>query len=219
VPDGAPRLRRCASQHDARRATGPLLAPHRLIVSSFPPPGGPPGYPPPPPAYPTFPASAYSPPTQCAGFWIRVATSLLDGLFGQLVMLPFLVPFFVLVQNTFVCRETRTDFGYTQNDCTLEHPGRFVAAMVIFSVGELIWIVLNIRWIAHRGQSLAMRITNLRVVRPDTMRPIGTGRSIGRFFASVLSGICCCLGYLWAAWEPRHRTWHDMICDTIVIQE
>jgi uncharacterized RDD family membrane protein YckC len=48
--------------------------------------------------------------------------------------------------------------------------------------------------------------------------PPGAARAFGRMVASILSGIPFGLGYLWAAWHPEKRTWHDSLAGTWVIK-
>jgi len=43
------------------------------------------------------------------------------------------------------------------------------------------------------------------------------GRSIGRYFATLLSGLTLCIGYLMAAFTERKQGLHDLICDTVVV--
>jgi uncharacterized RDD family membrane protein YckC len=35
---------------------------------------------------------------------------------------------------------------------------------------------------------------------------------------SSLSALPFFLGYLWMLWEPRKRTWHDIVADSLVVQ-
>jgi len=48
--------------------------------------------------------------------------------------------------------------------------------------------------------------------------PIGTGRGVGRFFARLLSGLVCFVGYLWMLWNPDSQAWHDIIVDSYVVK-
>ena len=54
-------------------------------------------------------------------------------------------------------------------------------------------------------------------------RPTRTGivtaylRAFGRFWAEMLSGLVCAIGYIIAAFDDEKRSMHDHICDTRVI--
>jgi uncharacterized RDD family membrane protein YckC len=74
-----------------------------------------------------------------------------------------------------------------------------------------------------RGGTFGQTLLGLRVVRAIDGGPIDGGMSCIRalvfyaesFFASWLIGL---LGFVWAAFEPRKRAWHDMAAGTVVIQ-
>jgi uncharacterized RDD family membrane protein YckC len=48
--------------------------------------------------------------------------------------------------------------------------------------------------------------------------PTAGGRAIGRAFARYLPILPCYLGFLWMLWDDEDQTWHDKICDTVVIK-
>jgi uncharacterized RDD family membrane protein YckC len=69
------------------------------------------------------------------------------------------------------------------------------------------------------GQTLGKRVCNIRVVDATTGQAgIGIGRGIGRYFARWLSAIVLLLGYLWMLWDPRKQTWHDKLVGSIVVK-
>jgi uncharacterized RDD family membrane protein YckC len=57
----------------------------------------------------------------------------------------------------------------------------------------------------------------LKVVMPDG-GPISFGRSLGRYFADMLSGMILGIGYVMAAFDEEKRALHDRICDTRVVR-
>ena len=67
------------------------------------------------------------------------------------------------------------------------------------------------------GATPGLMALGLKVVRPNGS-PIGYGRAVARYFASILSAITLCIGYLLIAFDPEKRALHDMICDTRVIK-
>ena len=68
-------------------------------------------------------------------------------------------------------------------------------------------------WQATAG----MWVCRLRVLRTDGSR-VGVGRSLGRYFASVLSMLLFGVGYLLIIFREDKRALHDLICDTVVIR-
>lgn len=58
----------------------------------------------------------------------------------------------------------------------------------------------------------------IKVVRSDGDR-ISGARSIGRYFATLLSSLTLLVGYIMAAFTERKQALHDMICDTVVVDK
>lgn len=65
------------------------------------------------------------------------------------------------------------------------------------------------------GQTVGKRVVNIRVVRPDGSA-VDPPTAAARAAMRIVSGIPLALGFLWAAWDPEKRTWHDMVADTRV---
>ena len=70
--------------------------------------------------------------------------------------------------------------------------------------------------IGRFGATLGKMAMGVKVVSPDG-QPISYGRSTGRYFGKMLSGIILGIGYLMAFWDPEKRALHDRICHTRVI--
>ena len=58
----------------------------------------------------------------------------------------------------------------------------------------------------------------IKVVRGDGEK-IGFLRGVARYFASILSALFLCIGYLMAAFTQRKQALHDLICDTVVVDK
>jgi uncharacterized RDD family membrane protein YckC len=67
------------------------------------------------------------------------------------------------------------------------------------------------------GQTVGKRVVGVRVARPDG-RPVDSGVAAARSAMRIVSGLALLLGFLWAAWDPEKRTWHDMVADTRVFR-
>jgi len=67
------------------------------------------------------------------------------------------------------------------------------------------------------GQSLGMRVTNIRVVRRDgsalSMVRAGLRGTVGYWISGLIFG----LGFIWAAFDGRKEAWHDKLFDTAVL--
>ncbi|RMH68848.1 MAG: RDD family protein, partial [Actinomyces sp.] len=73
--------------------------------------------------------------------------------------------------------------------------------------------------VGERGVTPGRRMVGIRVVDAATGAPIGRARGIGRFFASLVSGLPLGLGYLWMIWDPGSQTWHDKIVGSAVVTD
>jgi uncharacterized RDD family membrane protein YckC len=67
------------------------------------------------------------------------------------------------------------------------------------------------------GQSMGNKILGIRVLDADTGRALPYARAFVRALMSNLSALPCFLGFLWMLWEPRKRTWHDMVANSLVV--
>jgi len=67
------------------------------------------------------------------------------------------------------------------------------------------------------GFTLGKRALNIRVARPDGSR-VDMAVAAARAGMRLVSGLAFGLGFLWAAWDPQKRTWHDMVADTRVFR-
>jgi uncharacterized RDD family membrane protein YckC len=67
-----------------------------------------------------------------------------------------------------------------------------------------------------RGATFGQSALGLRVVREVDGGPIDGGTAVLRLLGFIVSGFFY-LGFIWVAFEPRKRGWHDMIAGTVVI--
>jgi len=76
--------------------------------------------------------------------------------------------------------------------------------------------IYEIVMIGKYGATLGKMALKVKVVRPDGSR-LSYGRSTGRYFAKLLSGMIIYIGYLMAFWDDEKCALHDRICQTRVI--
>jgi uncharacterized RDD family membrane protein YckC len=80
--------------------------------------------------------------------------------------------------------------------------------------GLLITFLYHWLMVAYwNGQTIGKRALNIRVARPDGS-PVDVAVAAARSGMRIVSGIPIGLGFLWAAWDPEKRTWHDMVAGT-----
>jgi uncharacterized RDD family membrane protein YckC len=152
----------------------------------------------PPPAPP--PSMAAGPPREAlAGFWQRLAAAFLDWvLVGVLA---------AAVGELFGVRVPTPPPGDGSN--FQPAPGPFVlVALVYFTYFHA----------TGAGQSIGNKILGIRVLDAETGRSLPYARAFVRALVSSLSALALFLGYLWMLWEPRKRTWHDLVADSLVVR-
>ncbi len=78
-------------------------------------------------------------------------------------------------------------------------------------------ILVN-RWLlpSITGWSLGRSLFSIRVVRVPAGAPAGMGRLTLRDAAHLVDTIAVFLGWLWPLWDPRHRTFADLLLHTEV---
>jgi uncharacterized RDD family membrane protein YckC len=124
-----------------------------------------------------------------AGFWRRFLGLLIDGIIIALVTHP--------LARTVEIGPNHVPIGYNP----AAGPAQFLYA----------WLMIGL----VNGQTLGAMLVGVRVLRTNGER-VDLGRSAARAAMAIVSGLAVGLGYLWAAWDPEKRTWHDMVADTRV---
>ena len=67
------------------------------------------------------------------------------------------------------------------------------------------------------GQTLGMRVLNIKVVRTDGSS-LTILQAFIRYIGLVVSIICLFIGVIWAAFDANKQGWHDKIAGTYVIR-
>lgn len=89
----------------------------------------------------------------------------------------------------------------------------FVAAAGVLSA-----LLIAAYWMFEAfGWSPGRAATGIRVIRLDGRRP-GIAHGLVRYTMKTPSAAVLWLGYLWAAWDERHQTWHDKLAGTVVVR-
>ena len=134
-----------------------------------------------------------------AGFWIRVAARIVDGLIlGVPFMAVFLVVFF----------RPQRPFGEPR-------PVDFLPSILQLGFA-MANVAYQIFFLGKYGATLGKMACKLQVVTSEGGR-ISYGRATGRVFAEMLSGIICYIGYIIVGFDSQKRALHDHICNTRVV--
>jgi uncharacterized RDD family membrane protein YckC len=68
-----------------------------------------------------------------------------------------------------------------------------------------------------KGQTLGMRVLNIRVVKTDGSYLDLVGAFL-RYVGLVVSIVCLFIGVIWAAFDANKQGWHDKIAGTYVVK-
>jgi uncharacterized RDD family membrane protein YckC len=131
-----------------------------------------------------------------AGFWIRVGAKLIDGIILAVVFMPPLLYF---------------AFKNAQNPTVL--PVGQLIVQLLYIIGNAGYTIFFLGKYAATPGKMAC---GLKVITADG-GPVSYGRATGRFFAEMLSGLICYIGYIMVAFDSQKRGLHDHICSTRVI--
>ena len=210
---------------------------------SPPPPGGPPpgqgGWPsgqqqPPPGPWQAPPPGGYgpygSPYGRAAGGYgmpkaswgARLAAIIIDGLILALMGLPawlYLIAGPTEITTCSVDSSGDLQFGGPDNALCEQPTGATIAIAVVLGIVAFIGLLAYFGILeGQRTQTLGKKALGIRTVDIQTGGPIGTGKAIGRYFARILSGIPCYLGYLWPLWDDQSQSFHDKIVGSVVVK-
>jgi uncharacterized RDD family membrane protein YckC len=159
------------------------------------------GVPAQPPAPP--PVSAAGPPREAlAGFWRRLVAAFLDWLLIGIVAAAIGELFGVEAPTPPAASGDGVQFQFQPA------PGPFI----LVELAYFTWFHAT-----SAGQSIGNRILGIRVLDEDTGRSLPYSRAFVRALMSNLSALPCFLGFFWMLWEPRKRTWHDMVANSTVV--
>ncbi|HEY9147408.1 MAG TPA: RDD family protein [Gammaproteobacteria bacterium] len=143
-----------------------------------------------------------------AGFWRRLAASLIDTLILFIVLSPLL--FF---------------FSRGAYFPDLNPNGDILAQLAVIEfdwsyllINDLLPMVLVIFfWVRFRATP-GKRLMECEVVDASTHANLRTGQSVLRYIGYFLSLLPLGLGFLWIIWDRKKRGFHDLLAHTVVLQ-
>jgi len=114
-----------------------------------------------------------------------------------------------------VCAEY--DYGYG-GYCSTSPSGLGLTIAVLAWLASLAYLVWNYGYRqGTTGSSIGKSVMKFKVVSEKTWQPIGFGLSIVRFFAHIIDGLACYIGYLWPLWDAKRQTFADKIMTTVCV--
>ena len=196
--------------------------PWRQVMHEVVPPAATPTAPPVPPAATSDEASPYAPPRAVllddaavvagnhvvyAGFWKRVAASIIDSFVTTFVMWILMIPLFMIIGGGIEAMAAVND-------------GSNMLVTVLYYVISLAIPLFYMAWMHSSANqaTLGKMAVGIKVVRSDGER-ISFLRAFGRYFAYMLSSLLLMIGLIMAAFTERKQALHDFMCDTLVVDK
>jgi len=147
-----------------------------------------------------------------AGFWIRFAAKMIDGIIMWLVnMVLYFIFLFggLLSSGGFTASGTDSQFG----------SGIMIVFLVIYYILSIaVHAAYDAFFVGKYAATPGKMACGLKVVMEDGGK-VSYARSLGRHFAEWLSGLTLTIGYIMAAFDDEKRSLHDRICNTRVIKK
>ena len=134
-----------------------------------------------------------------AGFWIRLGAALIDGVVLWVVN--------TIVGLLFGVNALQVEPGVAQ-----------AASPILPIVQHLIALTYGTFFIGKFAATPGKMALGLRVIISDGSK-VSYARALGRFYATILSGLILGIGYLMIAFDDQKRGLHDHICNTRVIRK
>ncbi|XID75808.1 RDD family protein [Alkanindiges sp. WGS2144] len=136
-----------------------------------------------------------------AGFWVRVAASLIDSVLILLVTVPLLVLW----------------YGFDVYWQAAQH-GDFLGlgeALIswVLPFTATIWF-----WLKMQGTPGKM-LFSLKVLDEKTGKPLTLSQSLIRYAGYFVSTIVLFLGFIWIAFDTKKQGWHDKMASSVVVRD
>lgn len=140
-----------------------------------------------------------------AGFWIRVAAKIIDGL---IIGVPLMIVFFIVMAAAI---HPLTQQRNTQVSILPALLPSFIQLLFVFV--QMAYVIF---FVGKYGATLGKMACGIKIVTADGGK-VSYARATGRFFSEILSGLICYIGYIIVAFDAEKRALHDHICNTRVV--
>ena len=79
------------------------------------------------------------------------------------------------------------------------------------------WVYFGFTESSSWQATIGKKLLNLKVTDMSGNR-LTFGRASGRYFAKILSGLTCLIGFVMAAFTEKKQALHDMVANTLVVK-
>jgi len=147
-----------------------------------------------------------------AGFWRRLVAYTIDNVIINIIFFTM----FIIAMVAFVFGSISSEGGSWLAD--IMEPARMSLALLLTVAS---YLFLSIAYFTYfhgmNGRTPGKMLLGLQVISTEGTRisfGIAFLRAVGYFISAAIFNI----GFIWAAFDRRKRSWHDKIAGTIVIQ-
>ncbi|HEY9198662.1 MAG TPA: RDD family protein [Gammaproteobacteria bacterium] len=134
-----------------------------------------------------------------AGFWIRVAASLIDTVLILIITFPLVYAIY------------GEDYFDPELTGLVAGPADFLITWVLPAVAVVLF------WISRQATPGKMALS-LRIVDANSGGGLSVSQSVIRYLGYYVSAIPLCLGLIWVGFDKRKQGWHDKLAHTLVIR-
>lgn len=145
-----------------------------------------------------------------AGFWVRVAASIIDSILVSLTISPLVSA--IYRSSAYDNISLNSDPVQVLSALSAEMWSPASRASFILTA-----IAVIVFWI-YKSATPGKMIFGAKIVDARTGGPMTTGQCIGRYLGYYVSLFALGLGFLWVAFDPRKQGFHDKLASTVVIR-
>ena len=152
------------------------------------------------------PAPTYFPAVEYAGFWRRLAASVIDG-----VLLT--IAFFAAVFTIEVIYAAITGYEADEVPESTTNSLVYMAWAATLILGWLYYVAMesSTKQATLGKMALGIVVTDMKGQR------VSFGRATGRYSGKIVSGIILCIGYFIVAFTEKRQGLHDIMADCLVV--
>ncbi len=136
-----------------------------------------------------------------AGFWMRFAAYIIDGIILSVVSWVFMIVLFIAL-------------GFSRDP---EGQGWLLALFYVVAIASqwLYFALFQSSGLQATPGKMALGI----MVTDERGGRVGFARATGRYFAKIISGMILYIGFMMAGWTSRKQALHDLIAGTCVVRK
>ncbi|XOB61029.1 RDD family protein [Campylobacterota bacterium DY0563] len=132
-----------------------------------------------------------------AGFWIRVAASIIDTIILAMLTLPI----------------TMMIYGDSmwENESFIMGPADFLVNYVLPALAVILF------WL-YKSATPGKMILKLKVLNSEDGQALSVGQAIVRYLGYFIAMIPLFIGIIWVGFDKRKQGWHDKLAKTVVVR-